>query len=375
MKPRRLFVILLLFSTTFSLLFSMYSILRAEVWYRCYGNYGYDLSVFSESLNSTLNGRGFLFNTREWQDHGAWSHFGTHNSPILFLLLLPYAVHPSVHTLLIIQALAVSLAALVLFEFSREVLKSEKSALAILAAYLFNPLTHGVIAYEFHPCVLGVPFMFLYAYFMERGELRKATLAALLILSVKEDAGLFLIAYSVMRVLQKWEFKIRGWFRDKVAVSFAALGLVWILFSVFIVIPHFNLLHRYPYFADAYSFPWTSRTRVFSVATLKLLIALMSTGFVMKPKYLPPLLLLWMENSLSTRFTQATIGYQYDYMFLPLLFIVVTYSGRDWNQTTLLKILIVSSVISMFLFSPIFGLLNACPASCSVRIWTLISLF
>ena len=349
MEERRLFIIAL----GFAILFASYSIARAYV-LSTTDNYDIDLVIFSESLRTTIQGH-FFFNEWEWKTWGAWSHFGVHNSPILFLLLPTYLLYPSMYTLLVIQAFAVAFASIILFKLAQEVLNDEKKAFIVSFAYLLNPLTHGLIRYGFHPSVLGVPFMFLFAYFMEKGELKKAAIASILVLSAKEDAGLFLIAYALFMVLRKHGFKIRDWWSEKTALGFAALGAIWIVVSVFVVIPQFNIYHAYPYF-QLYR---TSASRYLIIALAKLFITFFSVAFVpIKPKYSIPVIFLWLENAFSMRISQAVIGFHYDYMMLPMLFIVLIYALKE--QNTKIELLLSSAVISL-LFSPLFGLRDFFP--------------
>lgn len=360
---------LIIITLMFAILFTSYSIIRAEAWYKLHGDYGYDLEVFSESLDSTLSGRSFFFNMKEWQEFGAWSHFGAHNSPILFLLLPVYALYPSVYSLLVIQALAVAFASIILFELAREVLNDERKAFTVSLAYLLNPLTHGLIRYEFHPCVLGVPFMFLFAYYMARENIKKAFIAALFVLSVKEDAGLFLIAYAIFEVLKKHGFKVKEWFSERRAIGFGVLGAVWILTSIFVVIPQFNIHGVYPYFG-LYQ---TTSAGYFIIALVKLFVAFLSVAFIpVRPRYSLPVVLLWLENAFSTRLSQVIIGFQYDYIMVPMLFIVLIYALRE--QRTTIKLLLASSTLTTLLFSPLWSPFDLFPIVALDRFWVLLKI-
>ncbi|MBO8175805.1 MAG: DUF2079 domain-containing protein [Thermococcus sp.] len=315
---------------------------------RVHGSYDNDLKVFSESLETTINGEGLFFNEIEWKAHGAWNHFGTHNSPILFLLLPVYAIWQEPLLLNVLQILFVGFGALPLFKLAREVLKDERKAFIISISYLLNPITHGIVRHDFHPCVLGVPFMFLFAYYVAKNETKRALIAALLVLSVKEDAGLFLIAYAMFEVLRKHGFRIELWFKERQAVMWALLGTAWFLISIFIVIPHFNVAHKYPYFALYEG----DKSKTFAFASLKLAVFMISLALLPLRDfaYFAPIAALWLENALANRPLQGAIGWQHDYMMLPMGFIVLVYAlkERDFN----LKALIRLNFILMLLFSP-----------------------
>lgn len=371
LKERKMFILITVIFTAF-LIFC--SILRFKVLSK-YGIYDIDLRIFSESLQTTLNGQGFFFNEWEWEHWRAWSHFGTHNSPILFLLLPIYALIPNQYTLIVLQDLMVPLSALALFKFSRHILQNEKKALIISIAFLLNPITHGIVRYDFRPDVLAMPFMFLFAYYMARNDTKKSLLAVLFIISVKEDAGLFLIAYSMFELLSKRGFAVRTWIEEKRAVSFALLGLSWILISIFLIIPHFNTGHRYVYFM-LYKPELSGRVFIFAVALAKLTVLFLSVAFVplRRPAYWLPLVFLWSENAFANRLEQAMIGFQYDYQLLPMTFIVLVYALKEYESINP-KRLLLTSIITALIFSPIVGVINAYPITLGISVWKYMQLF
>lgn len=360
---------LLLITVVFTGILIVYSFSRIIVLNHI-GIHDIDLKIFSQSLNITVHGKGFFFNEWEWQHWKAWSHFGTHNSPILFLLLPIYALFPLPYTLVLLQDLVVPLSVLALFKFSKYVLKDEKKAVIISVAFLLNPITHGIVRYEFRPEVIAVPLMFLFAYYIAKNETKKSLLVAILILSVKEDAGLFLIAYSIFEILSKKGFNVRTWLEERRALGFAILGLSWILLSVFVIIPHFNMSHRYVYFM-LYTPTGNNRLFVFAIALAKLTILFFSIAFIplKRPAYWIPLLFLWSENAFSSRLEQAMIGFQYDYQLLPMAFIVTVYALSEYESINPKKLL-ATSIITMLLFSPIFGIVGAYPITIGFSIWT-----
>ena len=365
LEERKMFILVTVIFTVFLI---FYSILRFKVLLK-QGIYDIDLRIFSESLQTTLNGQGFFFNKWEWEHWRAWSHFGTHNSPILFLLLLIYALIPNQYTLIVLQDLMVPLSALALFKFGRHILQNEKKALMISIAFLLNPITHGIFRYDFRPDVLAMPFMFLFAYYMIKNDTKKSILAALLILSVKEDAGLFLIAYSMFELLSKRGFAVRTWIEEKKAVSFALLGLSWILISIFLIIPHFNTGHRYVYFM-LYKPELSGRVFIFTVALAKLAVLFLSVALapLRRSAYWFPLVFLWSENAFANRLEQAMIGFQYDYQLLPMTFILLVHALKEHESITP-KSVLVASIIAMLFFSPVFGVVDAYPVTLGVPLW------
>ncbi len=78
-----------------------------------YHTYAFDLGLFAQSLQSTLEGH-LLYHTM-----GGLSHLAYHFSPILLALVPAYWVVPRCETLLVIQAVALGSAGYLVFALSR----------------------------------------------------------------------------------------------------------------------------------------------------------------------------------------------------------------------------------------------------------------
>ncbi|NJD99334.1 DUF2079 domain-containing protein [Thermococcus sp. LS1] len=359
--------------------FSVYSILRHYV----YLTSGYDLGIFIQSLWTTAHNQGLLFNTGEWQDLGVYSHFGTHNQPILLLLVPLYKLFPYAETLLIIQTSALGLAAYPLFKFAYLVTNDEKKATFVALLYLMNPAVHGINRFDFHPVSLAVPFIFLTAYYLEKHKYFRALLSALVILTVKEDAGLALISLGLVYIFGDCTVRdllnIRNWTKilktKKMSTVLISIGILWILISMFVVVPMFNPM-GYPYFSDnKLGEVYYSHININGKLVLGyILVILMSLGFLplLKPRLFLATLPLWLENILSSNDYQVMIGYQYPYMLIPLLFILIVYGLKDLEAITIkvayrdftntysvtLKKILVIPFLTMLLFSPAFHVVD-----------------
>jgi uncharacterized membrane protein len=354
--------------------FVFYSLLRHYE----YLSLGYDLGIFMQSLWTTANGEGFFFNTGEWLDLGVSSHFGVHNQPILILLVPLYRLFPYAETLLLIQTFALGFAAYPLFLLTKTISNSEKKALFISLLYLLNPGVHGINAFDFHPVSLAVPFIFLTAYFIEKKATIKALISSLVVLSVKEDAGLALISLGLFFLLKDYE--LRDFIRvnslrdilqkEKLPVALIVIGTLWILISVFIIIPHFNP-HGYPYFSSStklgsvyygsMTWKWGERLNLALGYTLILLASVVFLPLI-RPRWFLSTLPLWAENLLSNKITQLIIGYQYTYMLVPVMLVISGYVLAELNLKrisffTLKKALIFTVIVSL-LFSPALHVLD-----------------
>jgi hypothetical protein len=99
-------VIMAIMCYTFGL--SYYSILK----FNAFNAYAWDLGIFNQSLWTTLHTDKFLFSTVELFINPSGVFFGTHFSPILFLVLPIYSLFPSPETLLVFQSFILVLGAI-----------------------------------------------------------------------------------------------------------------------------------------------------------------------------------------------------------------------------------------------------------------------
>src|SRR2546428_8880802 len=111
----------------------------------------YDLGIYHQSMYTTLFNHRFFFNTIDLPSNPSGSVFGVHFSPILLLLLIPYALVPSPLTLTVLQTWAIALAALPLYALGRRVLHSERIAFVVGVVYLLHPATQGINLFDFYP--------------------------------------------------------------------------------------------------------------------------------------------------------------------------------------------------------------------------------
>ena len=134
-------------TSVYGIVFSVLTIFRVYA----LSGFGYDLGVYHQSIYTTVfNGR-FLYYTADLPANPSGSIFGAHFSPILLLLLIPYALVPSLFTLTVLQTWAIALTAVPLYLLGRRVLNSERIAFVLSIAYLLHPATQGVNWYDFHP--------------------------------------------------------------------------------------------------------------------------------------------------------------------------------------------------------------------------------
>ena len=178
--------------------------------------------------------------------------FGGHVEPIFYLLAVPYAVHQSANTLLILQTVAIALGAVAAYMLGRDVLGRESAGLAFAFVYLLVPSLQAANLTEFHPVTLAAP-LFLYAfYYLQKGRYLPFALFALLAMSTKEDMSLLVAMLGIYVLVSGLHRRVapptlaEGWARtssgDRVRTGLAAaiIGVGWFIVCVYIIIPHFS---------------------------------------------------------------------------------------------------------------------------------------
>jgi uncharacterized membrane protein len=185
----------------------------------------FDLAVFEQSFWNALRGTLF-FNSLE----GNISHFGRHFSPFFYLLLPFYALRPHPTTLLLIQTVALALAAVPLYLIARRRLTSPYPALVVAAVFLANPALHDVdLIHEFHELAFAVPVLFLAFYAVETRRWRLFGVMAVLALTIKEDVALAVAALGLYVLLVSRQ-RVLG-------IATVAASIFWFVVVVEIVMP------------------------------------------------------------------------------------------------------------------------------------------
>ncbi|UXD22844.1 hypothetical protein IPA_08835 [Ignicoccus pacificus DSM 13166] len=207
--------------------FSLYSVVRFDRFQMG----AFDMGIFTQSTATFAEHNLLLWNNVEF---GGASHFAVHNQPILFLVGLIYKLFPNPRTLLILQSFALALASAFIYMFSKEKI-GKTLALVLAISYLLHPATHGINAFDFHPVSLGPLLIAATIYLLEKDS-PFWPLLALLSLTVKEDAGIALIALGMYYILKK---------RLRRAIALLIMGALWIYVSINVIIPHFSPIGKY----------------------------------------------------------------------------------------------------------------------------------
>lgn len=158
--------------------------------HRCYSSSTFDLGIFAQMYEYMAHD--FTQNTTV-ERNVLLSHFAVHFSPVYYLLLPLYALFPSVELLLTAQAAVCFSGVIPLLLLCRRWKYSESVTLLLSIIFLIFPAFSGGLFYDFHENAFLVPLLLWTLYFLETNYTPGIAVSALLILCVKEDAGLYVI--------------------------------------------------------------------------------------------------------------------------------------------------------------------------------------
>ncbi len=325
--------------------------------YLSYSTPCYDFGIFAQMFDNMKDS--FIpFTTCERGQY--MSHFTVHISPVLYLLLPFYFLFPVPQTLIIMQIIILISGVIPLYMLAHHLAFSNTKKLFFCILYLIFPALIGGCFYDFHENVFLAPLILWTMLFIEKGKTLPTFIFSVLILSVKEDAAVYVAFLALYLFLAKKKY-LTG------TVLFA-LSVGWFLTASHILMKYgegIMLGGRY-FNVVGYdgSFLTLIKTAVVNPAIfiiesfnadklLFLLLVLAPLGFLplalSKPANLLLLCPMLLINLLSGYEYQYNIGYQYTFGTSALLFCLAMLNISSVSLSGVLKktaaILALSSAI------------------------------
>jgi len=232
--PRGTLVILLLMIGAYSAYVSYHTVMQ----HHALETRAYDLGIAANTFWNSTHGDLFASSMAP-----SGNHLAFHTS-FIFLPAFPiYALLPFTETLLVLQSIALALAALPLYLVGRRMLHSGQAALVICAIYLLHPAVAGANFYDFHELAFAPVLVFSAWLFFELDRPIAYWLAIVLLLSVKEDMALVVLLIGLVVCLSG---------RRRLGLVTMAAGAGAYVVLQHLVIPHVaGEFHSYSwYFAD-----------------------------------------------------------------------------------------------------------------------------
>lgn len=194
---------------------------------------GGDLAIFDQAISAASH---FQAPTTAMKQPG-FSIFGDHFHPIILTMVPLYWIWDNPIMLLIGQSAAIGAGWYIFARTAQELFPGRLSLLLALGLAV-GVGTQGAALYDFHEVALGAPLVAMACRAFVTDHLTASAWWGLLLLTIKEDAGVFTIGVAVALF-----FRGRRW--TAVVLSLAAIG--WTVLVIKVVIPFFNPLGEYFY--------------------------------------------------------------------------------------------------------------------------------
>jgi len=224
----------------YTVIFSYFTILR----HYSFDSGAWDLGTYEQMLWNTINS-GKLFWTAPDPINPTGFFFGTHFSPILFIILPIYFLYQATETLLVLQSFVIALGALPLYWLARDELKSKIAGFVIALAYLLYAPLHGVNWFDFHTQAFIPLFFNLAFYYFTKKKWKKYLICVIFVLSVNEVMPLMIIAMGIYGLWKRRKYitdhlsKRKNLLEEKtIAQITIVLGFVWFIIARKIISYH-----------------------------------------------------------------------------------------------------------------------------------------
>ena len=156
---------------------------------------------------------------------GLLSHFRVHVSPIYYLMLPFYLLIPHPATLQVLQAAVLVSSVIPLWLIGRHYRLSGWQRLLLCSALLLYPALAGGTGYDLHENCFLTPLILWLFYGIDRRSAWLTLLSSLLILTVKEDAAVYVAVIGLWLLIRALLHHDR---RNTVAgVGLFAISLIW----------------------------------------------------------------------------------------------------------------------------------------------------
>lgn len=136
------------------------------------------------------------------------SHFAVHFSPVYYLLLPFYFIFPSPITLQVGQAVILYSGIIPLVLLAKKLGLSSKLTLVVSVVYAAYPALSAGCLYDLHENCFLVPLLLWVFYFFEKEKYIPMAVFAVLTLTVKEDAFIYLVFFALYVIFSRKKWKI-----------------------------------------------------------------------------------------------------------------------------------------------------------------------
>jgi uncharacterized membrane protein len=206
-------------------LFSLLSVLR----YQAFDAGRFDLGNMVQAVWSTAHGHWLEVTNLQGEQV---SRLASHFDPVLGAFAPLWLVWPSPESLLVAQAIVLSLGALPAYRLAHRHLLSERAGLAFALAYLLYPATQWLALNEFHPVALAAPLLVFAVDYLDQNRLAAFSVFAVPAMACKEEIGFVVAGFGIWYALARRR-RLEG-------AAIALVGIAVSVIAVKVVVPHFH---------------------------------------------------------------------------------------------------------------------------------------
>ena len=175
--------------------------------YRNYANFTFDFGIFAQMYERMATS--FAPETTVERSH-LMSHFGVHFSPIFYLFLPGYFIFRTPIYLFFVQTASVAAGVFAVYLIAGKRGFSGKLTLALELMYAFYPCLINGTFYDFHENKFLTTIILFLFYFILCKNTVWEFIFAFLLLSVKEDAAIYLIVIALFMMINRKEIARGG---------------------------------------------------------------------------------------------------------------------------------------------------------------------
>src|SRR3989339_280371 len=231
--------------------------------------------------------------------------FSGHVYPILFIHSFIYRIFPFTETLLILQALIVSIGSYPLYLLAKKKLKGIYPLIVIISYFVYYGVEYNII-FDFHPDHIIIPVLLYAFYFLDENKLSQFIITCLIGMTVKEPFNLVIMMLGLYALVKYRHMKS--------GIFVAVAGLTMFIIDVKVIIPFVS--------------PWIASVQKLQAAKFGASVPEMIVNLFVNPR-------IWMHLI----FNKDVITF-ICFVFIPLMFIpflapfpisYTFWSGRSLN--------------------------------------------
>ena len=325
---------------------SLHRYWQYEAWY-------YDFGIFYQAISSVAQLKPPIIDHFVFSDQVIWAD---HIHPLIFLLSPFVALFPRGETILVLQALFVSVSGFFIYKIANKYTQNFFESISFLVIYFSFIGLHNAVISEFHAITLIVLPLSMFLYGIVGKKINWYVMGLIGILLTKESTFIIPAWFSILLIIQN-----KGFWR-KVGIVTLISSVGYGLFLLKVAFPFFNGLGYY--YSSSGSADLLKFQTIFNTQTIKTMFyTLQSHGFlpILAPETLPPILFNWWSRFSGLATSRHTLGLHYNAEISPTLLLATVIGWQRIKKFKLKHIQFIKTHhfrIGLFVLAIFVGILN-----------------